>query len=52
MAGKAVNAMVGGGGHSELERIFHIMKHVAHELKETAEDVLEGPDKNNEGKNG
>jgi hypothetical protein len=50
MAGQTVAAMVGGHGHSDLERILHIIKHAAHDLKEFAEDVLEGPDKN-EGKN-
>jgi hypothetical protein len=54
MAGKVVVAIIGGGGHSELDEFLHvlkILKHVAHDLKDFAEDVLEGPDKDNEGKN-
>jgi hypothetical protein len=47
MAGRAVAAMVGGGGHSELNEFLHILKeikHAAHDLKDLAEDVLDGPD--------
>jgi phage gpG-like protein len=46
MAGQTIASMVGGGhsGHSELEQIFHIIKHAAHDLKETAEDALGGND--------
>jgi hypothetical protein len=48
MAGKTVAAMV-GGGHSIDDQIWHIIKHAAHDLKESAEDFLEGPDE--KGKN-
>jgi hypothetical protein len=52
MAGRAVAAMVGGGGHSELDEFLHILKiikHAAHDLKESAEDALGGDE--NERKN-
>jgi hypothetical protein len=54
MAGRAVYAMLGRGGHSELDDFIHILKiakHALHEVAESASDLLEGPDKNKEGKN-
>jgi hypothetical protein len=54
MAGRAVAAIVGGGGGSELGEFLHILrelKHAAHDLKELAEDVLEGGEEDNERKN-
>jgi hypothetical protein len=54
MAGKVVVAIIGGGGGSELDDFIHILKiakHALHEVAESASDLLEGPDKNKEGKN-
>jgi phage gpG-like protein len=43
MAARAVMAVLGGGGlhSSEMAELLHVLRHVAHDLKETAKDLLE-----------
>jgi hypothetical protein len=52
MAAKAVHSVLRGEGlHSaEMRELIHLLRHVGHELKEMADDLLEGPNDGNKGK--